>query len=113
MIVSPESKTCPPGWVGIVRITDKAVVTCPDRLSADYMRKACRRVDLVALTDERLLSELLSITEFLGPAWLSYVDAKEFQERPSADVETGTASEPPSFPAIEVRIALRRISTAR
>ncbi|WP_439680529.1 GNAT family N-acetyltransferase [Embleya sp. MST-111070] len=77
-VVAPGSLLCPPGWVGIVRIGDAAVVTAPDARAAALLESAARRLSYRGLVDAARLRDELPVVDVLGPASLSYVDRDGF-----------------------------------
>lgn len=78
VVVAPGSLLCPPGWAGIVRIGDAAVVTAPDARSAEALGEAARILSYEELTDPVRLGVTLSgtapVLDVLGPASLCYPD---------------------------------------
>jgi hypothetical protein len=60
--VSPGSRLCPPGWVGIVVIGNAALITAPDADLAARLQGAIGDVQVAALTDPLVLRERLSST---------------------------------------------------
>ncbi|MFC8825004.1 GNAT family N-acetyltransferase [Streptomyces sp. NPDC057137] len=78
VVVAPDSLLCPPGWAGIVRIGDAAVITAPDARSAEAMGEAARQLSYEELVDPVRLGVALSGTapllDVLGPAALSYLE---------------------------------------
>lgn len=77
------SRLCPPGWAGIVRIGDAAVVTTPDARGAEAMRAAVRKLAYEQLADPVRLGAALRgtaapVLDVLGPAALSYLDREAF-----------------------------------
>lgn len=78
VVVAPGSLLCPPGWAGIVRIGDAAVVTAPDARSAEALGEAARILSYEELTDPVRLGVTLSgtapVLDVLGPASLCYLD---------------------------------------
>ncbi|MFE5840587.1 hypothetical protein ACFQ7N_02950 [Streptomyces niveus] len=78
VVVAPGSLLCPPGWSGIVRVGDAAVVTAPDVRSADALGEAARILSYGELTDPVRLGVTLSgttpVLDVLGPAALCYLD---------------------------------------
>ncbi|MFD3917564.1 GNAT family N-acetyltransferase [Streptomyces sp. NPDC058595] len=82
-MIAPGSRLCPPGWAGIVRIGDAAVVTAPDARGAEALRGAVRELAYAELVDPVRLGEALSgtgapVLDVLGPATLSYLDRDAF-----------------------------------
>lgn len=78
VVVAPGSLLCPPGWAGIVRIGDAAVVTAPDARSAEALGEAARILSYEELTDPVRLGVTLSgtapVLDVLGPASLCYLE---------------------------------------
>lgn len=78
VVVSPGSLLCPPGWAGIVRIGNAAVVTAPDARSAEALGEAVRILSYEELTDPVRLGVALSgtapVLDVLGPAALCYLE---------------------------------------
>jgi GNAT acetyltransferase len=87
--VSPRSRLCPPGWVGLVVIADAAIATVPDAGTAQIMQQALSIVPAASLTDLGVLNSELVITDMLGPATLAYLDAADFRP-PSGPASTET-----------------------
>ncbi|QLQ35427.1 GNAT family N-acetyltransferase [Micromonospora robiginosa] len=84
---SAGSLLCPPGWVGIMRLGDAAVVTVPSDGLVGTVREALRRLPVAELTDAGRLRALLPVAGVLGPASLAYVDENRF--RPATSDEVG------------------------
>ncbi|MFI6083995.1 GNAT family N-acetyltransferase [Streptomyces sp. NPDC051217] len=78
VVVAPGSLLCPPGWAGVVRIGDTAVVTAPDARGAEAMRDAAGKLSCEELVDPARLRETLSgtapVVDVLGPAALCYLE---------------------------------------
>ncbi|MCI3221378.1 GNAT family N-acetyltransferase [Streptomyces sp. NP-1717] len=96
VVIAPGSRLCPPGWAGIVRIGDAAVVTAPDARGAEALRGAVRELAYAELVDPVRLGEALSgtgapVLDVLGPATLSYLDRDALVPAPPR--EAGTAVE--------------------
>lgn len=70
VVVSPESRLCPPGWVGVVLLGDSAIVTAPNQSTA---------AQLSGLTVESLMTPDLPAADILGPATLSYLSPDDFR----------------------------------
>ncbi|KUN72818.1 GCN5 family acetyltransferase [Streptomyces canus] len=85
VVVSPRSRFCPPGWVGIVVLGGAAIVTAPSEEAAARIRKAVVELPADELTDPEAVGKVLPIGEVLGPAALAHVAADGF--RPSASAE--------------------------
>jgi RimJ/RimL family protein N-acetyltransferase len=76
--VSPNSRLCPPGWVGIVVIADAVIATAPTPSTARAVQQALGTLPVASLTDPAMLSARLPLLEMLGPAHLAYLDPAEF-----------------------------------
>ena len=77
--VSPRSRLCPPGWVGLVVIADAAIATAPDPRTAHIIEHALSAVPAASVTDANLLHRNLAISDMLGPATLAYLDPADFR----------------------------------
>ncbi len=84
--LSPESRLCPPGWVGIVVIAGAAIATAPDARTVQTVQRSIGDVPPVLLTDRELLQTRCEIIEVLGPAALAYLDPAEFHPLHSSAV---------------------------
>jgi len=82
--VSPQSRLCPPGWVGIVAIGGDVFATAPDAETAAVVGQALGALP-AGSPDIRLLASRLPVAEILGPAVLAYLHAADFRSWP-ADV---------------------------
>jgi hypothetical protein len=80
--VSPRSRMCPPGWVGLVVIGDRVLITAPDQAVADLVQGALGDVVAAAVTSAEVLSRRLPVAELRGPASLAYLDPAEFCPAP-------------------------------
>jgi RimJ/RimL family protein N-acetyltransferase len=76
--VSPQSRICPPGWVGVVAIGDDVFATAPDRAAAAVVGRALRGSS-GGPPDIGLLASRLPVAEILGPAVLGYLHAADFR----------------------------------
>ncbi|MFD3519238.1 GNAT family N-acetyltransferase [Streptomyces sp. NPDC058653] len=130
VVVAPDSLLCPPGWAGIVRIGDAAVVTAPDTRGADALRRAARHLSSAELVDPARLREALGATapplDVLGPAALFYLDrgrdtfVPALPERSGAgdrlslavEPATGDHSAPTEGPAAPLAELLTAVGTA-
>ncbi|MGW1412323.1 GNAT family N-acetyltransferase [Streptomyces sp. NPDC002403] len=92
VVASPDSRFCPPGWVGIVLLGGAAVVTAPSEKSAARIRQAVAGLPADRLTDPEAVGKVLPIGEVLGPAALAYAEAEGF--RPVARAELRVAELP-------------------
>ncbi|MFF8772617.1 GNAT family N-acetyltransferase [Kitasatospora sp. NPDC015120] len=82
VVVSPGSRLCPPGWVGVVVLGGAAVVTAPTQETADRIRAAVAGVPAGRLGDPAVFTRAFPLGRVLGPAALAYVSAAGF--RPAA-----------------------------
>jgi len=79
VVVSPYSRLCPLGWVGIVVIADSVIATAPTPAAADAVQQALGTLPAALLTNPETLSTQLQLLEVRGPACLAYLDPVEFQ----------------------------------
>jgi GNAT acetyltransferase len=79
VVVSPNSRLCPLGWVGIVVIADSVIATAPTPDAAHAVQQALGTLPAALLTDPETLSTQLQLLEVRGPACLAYLDPAEFQ----------------------------------
>jgi hypothetical protein len=99
--VSPASRLCPSGWVGLVVVGDAGIATAPTPQAAQTVQQALGAQALASGIDAGLLSAgllsagllragLLSagllrtrlpVAEMLGPAILAYLDPGEFRSQ--------------------------------
>jgi RimJ/RimL family protein N-acetyltransferase len=91
IVVSPGSRMCPNGWLGIVVLGDAAIVTVPDDAHAAAARTGLARSKLTDITDPEALGSMLPVAEFLGPAALAYLSPEQF--RPADDGDGAVAVE--------------------
>jgi len=61
--VSPESRLCPPGWVGIVVLGGAAIATAPDASAARTVQRSIGEADSASLTDPEQLKNWCEISE--------------------------------------------------
>jgi GNAT superfamily N-acetyltransferase len=80
--VSPRSRLCPPGWIGIVVIGDAALATAPDHQTARLAGQVLRGLPAASLAGTAVLASGLPVAESLGPAALAYLDPAEFRPGP-------------------------------
>jgi len=85
--VSPQSRMCPSGWLGIVVIGEEAIATAPAPGVAQIVQQALGALPAAALTDAGVLSARLPVAEIRGPASLAYLDAGEFRPQRGAALE--------------------------
>jgi GNAT acetyltransferase-like protein len=77
--VSPDSRLCPPRWVGIVVIADEVIATAPTASTAHTVQRALETLPAASLTDPTVLITRLQVLDTLGPACLAYLDPAEFR----------------------------------
>jgi hypothetical protein len=100
--VSPVSRLCPPGWVGIVRIGESAIATAPSAPDAELLGGALHLLAVPALTDRTGLAAVLPVAEVRGPASLAYLDRDSFRTPvPAAAVDRL----PPGHPSLLALLA--------
>lgn len=83
VVVSPESRMCPSGWVGVVVLGNSAIVTAPSEDTAKTVRDALAKLPVGALAGAHSVRGVLPVARVLGPAALAYVSDNGF--RPVAD----------------------------
>lgn len=84
VVVSGNSRLCPPGWVGIIKLGAGGIATVPSTENADILMEA-----LHAGSDLGSLCSQLPTVGVLGPATLAYLDEPDFRPVPSEVVESG------------------------
>ena len=92
--VRPGSPLCPPGWVGVVRVRDSALVVVPDSARAEQFGAVIGGATAGQLVDPVWLRERLPVAELMGPAALGYADAATATLVLSAGVSQSTLDEP-------------------
>jgi GNAT superfamily N-acetyltransferase len=97
---------CPPGWVGVVRLRDSALVVAPDGAQRDRLTDLLVGASAAEVVDPVQLAERLPVAELMGPAELGYADAATATLVLSAGVSQSTLDEP----AVERLLA--RVSAA-
>ncbi|MGF1428209.1 GNAT family N-acetyltransferase [Kitasatospora sp. LaBMicrA B282] len=102
VLVSPDSGLCPPGWVGVVVLDGRPLITAPDQPGAARIRS------VPAGTAPLDLGAALGATRVLGPAALAYLEPAAF--RPDGGAEpAGVVTElRPRHP--EVRGLIARVA---
>jgi RimJ/RimL family protein N-acetyltransferase len=95
--VSPQSRLCPTGWLGIVVVGDAVLATAPDDHTARLAQQALSDLPTARLADADLLSGRLPVAEVLGPAALAYLDAADFRPKPGDAVITPVDLDSPDF----------------
>ncbi|MFE3202483.1 GNAT family N-acetyltransferase [Embleya sp. NPDC059237] len=83
VVVSPESRMCPSGWVGVVVLGNSAIVTAPGEDTAKTVRDALVKLPVGALAGAHSVRGVLPVARVLGPAALAYASDNGF--RPVAD----------------------------
>ena len=87
VVVSPGSRLCPPGWVGVVSLGGAAIATAPDEWQADRLRRAWTSFDV--------LVDTLTWVDVLGPASLAYLAAADLRGPPvTGSVDQGGDLDP-------------------
>jgi hypothetical protein len=76
---SPDSRLCPPRWVGIVVLADAVIATAPTPGIAHTVQQALETLPAASLTDSTVLSTRLQVLDMLSPACLAYLDPAEFR----------------------------------
>ncbi|MFF0745524.1 GNAT family N-acetyltransferase [Streptomyces sp. NPDC004111] len=79
VVVSPESRLCPAGWVGVVALGESALATAPDADTAAVVRDALTGLPVTAVTDVAAVGAVLPLAGVLGPAALAYVSVGGFR----------------------------------
>ncbi|MEU4092634.1 GNAT family N-acetyltransferase [Streptomyces sp. NPDC026673] len=82
VVVSPESRLCPAGWVGVVSLGDAAVATAPTQRLAVLVREGLAALPVAAVADADAVREVLPVARVLGPAALSYLTPDAFRSAP-------------------------------
>lgn len=77
--VSPESRMCPPGWVGVVLLGGSAVVAAPSRAAAARIAEAFSTLTVEELVEPGRVAAVLAVAEVLGPAALGYLEEHDFR----------------------------------
>jgi hypothetical protein len=86
VVVAPQSRVCPPEWVGIVVLGRAAIVTVPTDPAAQLLDHVLVDLTPQAITDVDHLTAVLPVTDALGPATLSYLDVAAFRPAPDSVV---------------------------
>ncbi|WP_034270383.1 GNAT family N-acetyltransferase [Actinospica robiniae] len=79
VVVAPESRLCPRGWVGAVAIGGSVLVTAPDESVADAVGTAFCGLSVEAMVNPDTVAAMLPVAERLGPATLAYLSPAEFR----------------------------------
>ncbi|MER6977736.1 GNAT family N-acetyltransferase [Streptomyces carpinensis] len=79
VVVSPESRICPVGWVGVVALGGSAIVTAPSEGDAVIVREALKGLPAHDVVDGVLIPQVLPVARVLGPATLAYVSLESFR----------------------------------
>jgi len=82
IVISPLSRMCPPGWVGLVLLSDSGIGTAPDQATADRLRALLADCPMERLYDSSEAVKALPSTAMLGPTTLAYLAPASF--RPSS-----------------------------
>lgn len=89
VVVSPRSRLCPPGCVGVVVLGGSAIVTAPSDGVAAMVREAFARLSVEAVVDAEAVGAVLPVAGVLGPAALGYVAEGDFRPVSSGLVVVG------------------------
>ncbi|WP_329576056.1 GNAT family N-acetyltransferase [Kitasatospora sp. NBC_01250] len=84
--VSPTSRICPAGWVGVVSVGGSAIVTAPGEGAAALVREALAMLPVAAVTQAEAVRGVLPVARVLGPAALAYVSEDRFRPAPSGSL---------------------------
>ncbi|MEU0675835.1 GNAT family N-acetyltransferase [Streptomyces sp. NPDC006172] len=79
IVHSARSRLCPPGWAGIVRLADGALVTGPDEPRTGLLRRALAGMPVDDLVRADAVAARLPVVDVLGPAVLAYLPADRFR----------------------------------
>lgn len=90
----PDSRLCPPGWCGIIRLDGTTLATAPTEEFAEHMRAALAESSPAEHTDPEVLRASLPVIDVLGPATLAYLTRSGFRPRPTPGVVRRTAEDP-------------------
>jgi hypothetical protein len=82
----PNSRLCPPGWCGIVRLEGTTLATAPTSEQAGLLRAVLTATKETDHTSPRALERGLPITGVLGPASLAYLTETDFQPVPAPNI---------------------------
>lgn len=86
--IAPESRTCPPGWVGVVAIERVFLATAPAEPEATAFRQVLASWTGDGGFDPRALAGRLKPAETLGLISLSYLDTDSAWQAHPRDVES-------------------------
>ncbi|WP_380169334.1 GNAT family N-acetyltransferase [Jannaschia sp. R86511] len=78
VVVSPSSRLCPAGFVGVVRIGDGVLATVPDDTATAAVREHLRAVGPAQAADLDAWARRFRLGYALGPARLAYLSADGF-----------------------------------
>ena len=90
IVVAPDSRLCPSGWIGIVHLAGATLVTVP---SQHHARTIPASLPAAAWADPAHLRQSLPLDRVLGPASLAYRDTPPPGPTPTT-VETLDAPHP-------------------
>ncbi|MCG6495310.1 GNAT family N-acetyltransferase [Kitasatospora sp. A2-31] len=79
VVVSPESRMCPSGWVGMVVLGNSAIVTTPNEDTAKTVRDALANLPVAAIAGAHSVRGVLPVARVLAPAALAYVSDDRFR----------------------------------
>lgn len=84
VVTSPASRVAPRSWVGIVVLSDSAIVTAPTDRAAQVLRRVLAGMPTNSLTSPEVVAAELPVQEVLGPAALGYVSRDGFRPVPGS-----------------------------
>lgn len=83
---APDSRLCPPGWCGIVRLDGTTLATAPTPEQTGRLHAALTGTKAADHTDPEALRTALPVIDVLGPATLAYLTETDFRAVPVPDV---------------------------
>lgn len=83
VVVSPESWTCPRGWVGVVALDNLAIVTAPSETAAAAVGDVFSSLPAESMVDAVTIRSVLPVADVLGPATLGYLAKADFRPTPA------------------------------
>jgi hypothetical protein len=95
VVVTGESRLCPPAWAGIVVLAKSGIATAPDEATARFLRESLTGRPLRSIVEAERWSGEYAVLDVLGPASLAYLDEQEF--RPATRI-ADIAQVPPGHP---------------
>lgn len=86
VVVSPQSRMCPPGWVGAALLGGSALVTVPSQTAAAVVGSAFSSLPVESVVDGETVGAHLSVAQVLRPAGLGYLGRGDFHPAPDGPV---------------------------